>query len=259
MQQNLMLASSSQSRQQQLRQFTSKYVALSPHIDERKKPTESIDDYVERLSDEKAFSAMRNYMNRNESHRQCLNVDSTPVQDTPYWLVIAGDQTAYIKEKDEDLGNLPLLGKPLSEDAACDQLEQVSGRTVIFLSGVSVTQFVTKQAPLKQVRLENNTPSAEASATKANGDTSPPLDAFDCLNRSYHCVTTKVRFKSLSAQRIRSYVQKDMPLHCAGSFKLESMGMLLFDSVESQDPSALLGLPMISTLSFLERFGFDLL
>lgn len=253
MRQNLMLASSSESRQQQLRQFTSKFMVLSPNIDESIKEDESIHDYVERLSNEKALSAMNKYLTHSaQSLHQWQHVDGSPLRDTPHWLVIAGDQTAYICDIDEGGRNSSLLGKPLNEEAACEQLAQVSGRTLTFLSGVSVSQFLLSEGLTSEH-------SANSSASGSLITASQQPKAISCLNRSYHCVTTKVRFKSLSAERIRAYVKEDRPVHCAGSFKLECKAMLLFESVESKDPSALLGLPMIATLNTLEQLGHHML
>jgi|SaaInlV_100m_DNA_5_1039725.scaffolds.fasta_scaffold25807_2 septum formation protein len=64
--------------------------------------------------------------------------------------------------------------------------------------------------------------------------------------RHTEIVETKVVFRKLDEQEIRDYVALDNPIDCAGSFKAESLGISLFESLESTDPTALIGLPLIS-------------
>lgn len=64
-------------------------------------------------------------------------------------------------------------------------------------------------------------------------------------------VTTEVEFRTLDAQEIKNYLLQDQPYDCAGSFKSEGLGISLFNRITSDDPSALIGLPLIKTLSFL--------
>ena len=68
-------------------------------------------------------------------------------------------------------------------------------------------------------------------------------------------VLTTLKFRSLSTEEITTYVQKDQPLDCAGSFKIEENGIHLFEYVRSDDPTALIGLPMLATLAFLRELG----
>ncbi len=69
---------------------------------------------------------------------------------------------------------------------------------------------------------------------------------------------TKVFFRHLTAAQIERYVVLDQPLNCAGSFKIEAHGIRLFQRIESQDPSALIGLPLIRLTDFLETVGYVL-
>ncbi len=73
-----------------------------------------------------------------------------------------------------------------------------------------------------------------------------------------HVDTTVVKFRALSQTEIQRYIEQEMPLNCAGSFKVESLGLSLFTSVESSDPSALLGLPLIKLCEFLRLSGFQI-
>jgi septum formation protein len=67
-----------------------------------------------------------------------------------------------------------------------------------------------------------------------------------------------VLFRTLADEEIRRYIEKDQPLDCAGGFKAESLGITLFDRIDSQDPTALTGLPLIWLAGALRRAGFEL-
>lgn len=73
--------------------------------------------------------------------------------------------------------------------------------------------------------------------------------------RLTHVDTTTVRFRRLSAAEIERYVQREQPLDCAGSFKVESLGIALLESVESEDPTGLIGLPLIWLAAALRTAG----
>ena len=70
--------------------------------------------------------------------------------------------------------------------------------------------------------------------------------------------TTIVRFRNLDAGEIARYVDAEQPFDCAGSFKSEGLGIALFESIESSDPTALVGLPLIATARLLRQAGFQL-
>lgn len=112
------------------------------------------------------------------------------------------------------------LGKPGTRDGALAQLGAMSGRAVQFRTAVCVR----------------------------HGDQAPRL-AVD---------TTTVRFRPLSFAEIERYVDAEQPLDCAGSFKSEGLGITLFDAIETHDPTALIGLPLIATARLLRDAGFVL-
>jgi septum formation protein len=114
-----------------------------------------------------------------------------------------------------------VLGKPGTVDRCVEQLKDASGQRVTFYTGVHV---------------------------------------IDAKNRRHeaHVDTTTAQFRQLSDSEIRSYVAKDNPLDCAGGFKVESLGISLFERIDSQDPTALVGLPLIWLSGALRRAGFDL-
>lgn len=119
--------------------------------------------------------------------------------------VIASDQLA--------LCNDQVLGKPGSFEAACAQLQRLSGRYVDFLTGVALIA-----------------PGAEF----------------------YDLVPFRVYFRRLSPQDIKTYVQVEEPLDCAGSFKSEGLGICLVEKMEGSDPTALMGLPLITLSAWLQ-------
>lgn len=114
-----------------------------------------------------------------------------------------------------------ILGKPGTRERCITQLRDASGQRVIFHTGVYVLDTRTG-------RHEN------------------------------HVDTTVVTFRPLSDAEIERYVDADTPLDCAGGFKCESLGIALFERIDSQDPTALMGLPLIWLSGALRRIGFEL-
>ncbi len=70
--------------------------------------------------------------------------------------------------------------------------------------------------------------------------------------------TTTVRFRALDEAEIRRYVEVEMPIDCAGSFKCEGLGISLFEGIDSEDPTALVGLPLIALCRLLREAGVAL-
>ena len=68
--------------------------------------------------------------------------------------------------------------------------------------------------------------------------------------------TTIVQFRQLSEAEIARYLAFERPFDCAGSFKSEGLGIGLFDAIHSQDPTALIGLPLIATARLLREAGW---
>jgi septum formation protein len=114
-----------------------------------------------------------------------------------------------------------VLGKPGSSERTVAQLSSLSGERVSFHTAVHV------------------------------------LDSLTGAHEHY-VDHTIVHFRSLDEQEIRRYVALEQPYDCAGGFKAEALGIALFDRIESQDPTALVGLPLIWLAASLRRHGFDL-
>jgi septum formation protein len=73
-----------------------------------------------------------------------------------------------------------------------------------------------------------------------------------------HVDHTRVHFRSLDAEEIARYIEREQPLDCAGSFKCEGLGISLFERIDNEDPSALIGLPLIALARLLREAGIHL-
>ena len=73
------------------------------------------------------------------------------------------------------------------------------------------------------------------------------------------CVPYTVVLRELTTEKIERYIEKEQPYNCAGSFKSEGLGITLFEKFEGEDPNALIGLPLIRLIEFLDNEGFDVL
>ena len=69
---------------------------------------------------------------------------------------------------------------------------------------------------------------------------------------------TTVQFRPLSETKIERYVSLERPYDCAGGFKSEGLGIALFEKLETTDPNALIGLPLIKLVGLLEKFGLEI-
>lgn len=115
-----------------------------------------------------------------------------------------------------------LLGKPGDAAEAIDQLTHSAGRHVEFLTAVCVLSGAADDEPEEHIDI------------------------------------TRVVFRPLSAEEIRRYVERERPFDCAGSFRAEALGISLFERVDSQDPTGLIGLPLIWLAGALRRLGLPL-
>ncbi|UUS59648.1 MULTISPECIES: nucleoside triphosphate pyrophosphatase [unclassified Acinetobacter] len=108
------------------------------------------------------------------------------------------------------------IGKPLCDEKAIKQLQANSDKIVYFSTALSVQQ---KSTGFEQTLVEHY----------------------------------KVKFRKLSLPEIERYVQVEQPLHCAGSFKCESLGISLFEEMIGQDQTTLMGMPMIKLCNILRE------
>jgi len=96
---------------------------------------------------------------------------------------------------------------------------------------------------------------ARLSGSSARFYTACAVVARDAHLHEVHLDTTCVRVRALTAAEIARYVERDTPYDCAGGFKAESLGITLFESIESADPTALIGLPLIWLAGALRSAG----
>jgi septum formation protein len=120
--------------------------------------------------------------------------------------------------------NGTMVGKPGDADGAVAQLLASSGRVVTFHTALCVI------------------------------DTrSPRPRAYRAIDR------TRVHFRALHRDEVERYVERERPLDCAGSFKAEALGIALFERITTQDPTALIGLPLIALCRLLGKVGIDVI
>ncbi len=120
-----------------------------------------------------------------------------------------------------DLGGEP-LGKPGDHARAVAQLQRMSGQTVVFHTAVAVVCHATQHAL---------------------------CDA----------ATVQVQFRLLSDAEIERYLRAEQPYDCAGSAKIEGLGIALLECIDNDDPTALIGLPLVRTCRLLRAVGVEIL
>ena len=106
---------------------------------------------------------------------------------------------------------------------------------------------------------------AEKSLRKISGNTATFFTALVCakqhcggeLRTSLDICMTELKFHDLTDEQIKNYVERDNPIDTAGGFKAESLGIALFEYIRADDPSALIGLPLIALTRRLQAFGID--
>jgi septum formation protein len=185
----LILASTSRYRRELLQRLRLPFDVVSPEVDETPLPGEAPAALALRLALAKA---------RAVQARQ------------PGAVVIGSDQVA-------DLDGEP-IGKPHTHERAVAQLTRLSGRSVVFQTGVAVVAPGFERALLASVR---------------------------------------VRFRALAPAEIEHYLRTEQPYDCAGSAKSETLGIALLEAIDSDDPTALVGLPLIRTCALLREAGID--
>lgn len=115
-----------------------------------------------------------------------------------------------------------ILGKPGNHKNALQQLRDAQGKTVVFHTGLCVLQASSRFCELAEELFE-------------------------------------VDFRSLSDDQLEHYLNTEQPYQCAGSFKSEGFGIVLFDRMRGDDPTALIGLPLIRLTRMLEAAGLSVI
>lgn len=160
------------------------------------------------------------------------NVDETPLEnETPAELVrrlselkaravTAQFPNSLIIGSDQvSVVDNKIVGKPHTHEKAVQQLTAASGKTIDFLTGLALFNTATQTCQVDLVKFS-------------------------------------VQFRQLTPEQIERYLRKEQPYQCAGSFRSESLGIALFEKMIGDDPTALIGLPLIRLTQMLESEGF---
>lgn len=118
--------------------------------------------------------------------------------------------------------NGQIFGKPGNHERAVEQLRALSGNTVNFFTGLCLFNSRTGQVRTRGV-------------------------------------PTRVTFRDLTDREIENYLRREQPYNCAGAAKVESLGIVLLENCQSDDPSALIGLPLIALCTLLRAEGVEVL
>ncbi|MFA3790332.1 nucleoside triphosphate pyrophosphatase [Aliiglaciecola sp. SL4] len=189
----IILASTSQYRKALLQKLQLEFSCHGPDVDETRLANESAKTMALRLAEAKAEDVASHYSSG---------------------LIIGSDQTAGL---DNDI-----LGKPGNAKNAKAQLQQCSGKEVVFYTGLCVIDAATNKTLSK-------------------------VEEY------------RVCFRDLTEQQIENYIVKEAPFDCAGSFKCEGLGISLFSQLQGRDPNSLVGLPLIALCDLLIEFNMDVL
>ncbi|SFM29548.1 MAF protein [Ectothiorhodospira mobilis] len=185
----LVLASTSPFRRELLERLMLPFTTCAPQVDETPVPGEPPEEMVRRLAVAKARAGAKLH---------------------PGALVIGSDQCAACDGR--------ILGKPGSHERAVEQLMALSGRRVVFHTGLCLLDG-------------------------RSGGTQEAVIPFP------------IRFRELTPEQIETYLQRERPYRCAGSIRSEGLGIALFEAMEGEDPTALVGLPLIRLTQMLEQAG----
>lgn len=190
--QKLVLASTSPFRRELLSRLQIPFETASPDVNESPQSGESPVTTAERLSVAKARAVSARF---------------------PNCLIIGSDQVAYQGES--------RFGKPGTRENAMIQLRQMSGKIVIFHTGLCLLNAATGRVHLRGI-------------------------------------PTEVRFRELADDEIQRYIENEDALNCAGSARSEGLGIALLEHLRGDDPNALVGLPLIALCGMLRAEGVQL-
>ena len=190
---DIVLASQSPYRRQQLQQLAIPFRQQAADIDETALANETLDQYVSRLAQQKAAKIADKY---------------------PQSWIIGSDQACSVDGV--------IRSKPGDRANAIKQLQDCRGKTVRFTTAVAL---INKQQESCDYKVEH----------------------FD------------VNFRHLTDQEIEHYVDLEKPFDCAGSFKVEGLGIYLFESLDGRDFNSLIGLPLIALIDLFHQKNINLL
>lgn len=187
--QQIILASSSVYRSEQLRRLQVDFTAIKPEVDEEPFKQKGLDHT--QLSIELALLKAR-AISKNR----------------PKAIVIGGDQVASLGDQ--------ILSKPGTKQKAIEQLKQLSGRQHSLITSLAIVRGSEEHL---------------------------------------HTCVARMTMRQLSDQQITRYVEQDEPLQSCGSYKLETLGISLFESIDCDDYSSIIGIPLMWTAKTLTAMG----
>lgn len=190
--QRLVLASTSPYRRELLARLQIPFEAVAPDADETPLADETPAETAERLAEAKAHAVAQRF---------------------PTHLIIGSDQVAHIGEQ--------RFGKPGTRDKAIAQLRAMSGKSIVFHTGLCLLNTATGRMHLRGI-------------------------------------PTEVRFRELADEEITRYLDREDALNCAGSARAEGLGIALMEYMRGDDPNALIGLPLIALAEMLRAEGVAL-
>lgn len=188
----LVLASTSPYRRELLARLQLPFEAVAPDADETALPDETPAETAERLAEAKARAVAERF---------------------PTHLIIGSDQVAHMGEQ--------RFGKPGTRDKAIAQLRAMSGKSIVFHTGLCLLNTATGRLHLRGI-------------------------------------ATEVGFRELSDAEITRYLDREDALNCAGSARSEGLGIALMEYMRGDDPNALIGLPLIALAEMLRAEGVAL-
>ncbi len=165
-------------------------------------------------------------------------------------IVIGSDQVAVC-------GGEVLL-KPGTTGRARDQLARLSGREHELLTAVAIVAIgrvtsgrVTSGLLTRGLEIRGLLASElQTRAREGEASNDPPWEA-------HRLVRNRLRMRQLSAEQIAAYVEHERPLDCAGAYKSEGLGIALFEYLRGDDPTAIVGLPLVALCDLLRQAGLD--
>ncbi len=185
----LVLASTSRYRADLIRRLGLPFATFAPGVDEVARAGEAPAATALRLAEAKARAAANTH---------------------PDALIVGSDQVAACGPE--------AIGKPGSHENAVAQLRRLSGKSVVFHTGLAL------------------------------------LDSATGVCRS-ECIDVVSTYRALTDAEIEAYLRREKPYDCAGSVKSEGLGIALFERIASDDPTALIGLPLIRLSALLRAAG----
>lgn len=221
--QRLFFSTGSRYKIEQLRRLGVPFSSAALEVREERLPGESANILAARLASDKSIAGMRHMVR---------DLASDPPRDD-----ILGDLLCGSLGADQVITYTPLhstpqiLNKPITRQRAIDQLMLLQGKTHLLLCAITLTVVRFRRLGHELV----------------------PLDTAIFRDTT----TIRMHMRSLSIAEAAAYVDRDTPLDCAGSYRIESYGISLFDRLRGDDYTAIIGLPLTRVHHLLRDAGFE--